>query len=72
MKKSEKYIAVNNQEDEDGYILYRGYAIYGGNFKGNRTVSDLHKAANIDSDSPKRSSASMGRSTSRKPDSTKK
>ena len=27
MKKKEKYYAVNNQEDEDGYTLYPGNAI---------------------------------------------
>jgi hypothetical protein len=66
MKKSEKFIAVNNQEDEDGYILYPLYAIYGGHVKDTRTVSDLPKPANSASDSIKPGPGKLTRSAAAK------
>jgi hypothetical protein len=53
MKKNEKYVAVNNQEDEDGYILHPGYAIDGRNNKDDRTARNLHRLANVASDAIK-------------------
>jgi hypothetical protein len=33
MKKKEKYYAINNQEDEDGYSLYPGSVVINENLK---------------------------------------
>ena len=72
MKKNEKYIAVNNQEDEDGYTLYPGYAIYEGNIKESQTISALHKTANSAMNSSKPSPVNFTISASPKPGRDKK
>jgi hypothetical protein len=39
MKKKEKFYAVNNQEDEDGYTLYPGSAMIYENENGDQDTS---------------------------------
>jgi hypothetical protein len=45
MKKKEKYYAVNNQEDEDGFTLYPGNAIIE-NVKGKPDINSRNDTAN--------------------------
>jgi hypothetical protein len=67
MKKDINYIAINNQEDEDGYTLYPGYAVFKGNIKEKQIISALHKTADIASNSPKHGPGNLPKSTSSKP-----
>lgn len=67
MKKDEKYTVVNSQEDEDGYTLYPGYAIYSGNFEEKQKVSAAHKAAKTGRNSSTSGLENFAISTSVKP-----
>jgi hypothetical protein len=72
MKKNEKNTVVNNQEDEDGYTLYPGYAIYSGNIKEKPRVRALHKDANTARNSSKPGVGNLTISDSAKPGIDKK
>jgi len=53
MKKNEKNYPVNNQEDEDGYILYPQIAITYDNVKREKDISSRNKPANTEHGSSK-------------------
>ncbi len=49
MKNKEKYYAVNNQEDEDGYTLYPENTIIYENIKGKQDIDSRNNTANTGS-----------------------
>ena len=69
MKNKEKYYAVNNQEDEDGYTLYPENAIIYKNIKKKQAIDSRDNTANTGAGSSKppfrRTSAKPNRTTTR-------
>jgi len=62
MKKSKKYYAINNQEDEDGITLYPGDAIINKNQKNKRNINSQEKTENNESVSNKLKFRNLSRS----------
>jgi len=48
MRKNEKYYAVNNQEDEDGYNIYPAKTNFYGNSKSKQHINSSDKKGNTE------------------------